>query len=170
MTSAAMLSLGASSTSANWDAIDWQPIEANVRRLQMRIAKATREGRWGKVKALQWLLTHSFSAKLLAVRRCHRVRSWAFERLEPCEGKLSCTVLRGGNGRKVIPLPDLSIWRAVALRLLGSRDILMKPGWNKSPGMPPWMSGASLRDTGISSMTAIQNTQMPSEGIWTERA
>ena len=116
MTSAAMLSLGASSTSANWDAIDWQPIEANVRRLPMRIAKATREGRWGKVKALQWLLTHSFSAKLLAVRRCHRVRSWAFERLEPCEGKLSCTVLRGGNGRKVIPLPDLSIWRAVALR------------------------------------------------------
>ena len=128
MTSAAMLSLGASSTSANWDAIDWQPIEANVRRLQMRIAKATREGRWGKVKALQWLLTHSFSAKLLAVRRCHRVRSWAFERLEPCEGKLSCTVLRGGNGRKVIPLPDSSVWRAVALRLLGSRDILMKPG------------------------------------------
>lgn len=72
MTSAAMLSLGASSTSANWDAIDWQPIEANVRRLQMRIAKATREGRWGKVKALQWLLTHSFSAKLLAVRRVVR--------------------------------------------------------------------------------------------------
>lgn len=44
MTSAAMLSLGASSTSANWDAIDWQPIEANVRRLQMRIAKATSDG------------------------------------------------------------------------------------------------------------------------------
>jgi RNA-directed DNA polymerase len=74
MTSAAMLSLGASSTSANWDAIDWQPIEANVRRLQMRIAKATREGRWGKVKALQWLLTHSSSAKLLAVRRVVRNR------------------------------------------------------------------------------------------------
>jgi RNA-directed DNA polymerase len=35
----------------------------------MRIAKATRELRWGKVKALQWLLTHTFSAKLLAVRR-----------------------------------------------------------------------------------------------------
>ena len=60
--------------------------------------------------------------------RCHRVRSWAFERPEPCEGKLSCTVLRGGNGRKVIPLPDLSVWRVVALRLLGSRNILMKPG------------------------------------------
>jgi RNA-directed DNA polymerase len=40
-----------------------------VRRLQIRIVKATKEGRWGKVKALQWLLTHSFSGKALAVRR-----------------------------------------------------------------------------------------------------
>jgi len=38
----------------------------------MRIAQATREGRWGKVKALQWLLTHAFSAKLWAVRRVVR--------------------------------------------------------------------------------------------------
>jgi len=43
MTSTVPLSLGASSTVANWDAIDWQPIEANVRRLQMRIAKAVRK-------------------------------------------------------------------------------------------------------------------------------
>lgn len=35
----------------------------------MRIAKAVREKRQGKVKALQWILTHSFSAKLLAVKR-----------------------------------------------------------------------------------------------------
>jgi RNA-directed DNA polymerase len=35
----------------------------------MRIVKATKEGRWGKVKALQRLLTHSFSGKALAVRR-----------------------------------------------------------------------------------------------------
>ena len=31
--------------------------------------KATKEGRWGKVQALQRLLTHSFSGKALAVRR-----------------------------------------------------------------------------------------------------
>ncbi|MCZ4721562.1 group II intron reverse transcriptase/maturase [Legionella pneumophila] len=53
----------------NWEAIDWQKAMAEVRRLQMRIAKAHREGRYGKVRALQWLLTHSFSAKTLAVRR-----------------------------------------------------------------------------------------------------
>ena len=35
----------------------------------MRIAKAVREKRHGKAKALQWLLTHSFSAKALAVQR-----------------------------------------------------------------------------------------------------
>ena len=52
-----------------WEAIDWQTITANVRRLQTRIVKAVKEGRWNKVKALQRLLTHSASGKLLAVRR-----------------------------------------------------------------------------------------------------
>ena len=69
MTMAAQPSVGASSASSKWDAIDWRRAEREVRRLQMRIAKATREGRHGKAKALQWLLTHSWSAKVLAVRR-----------------------------------------------------------------------------------------------------
>jgi RNA-directed DNA polymerase len=50
-------------------AIDWPAMEKQVHRLQVRIAKAVREKRYGKVKALQWLLTHSWAAKLLAVRR-----------------------------------------------------------------------------------------------------
>src|SRR5437867_839853 len=54
---------------AGWHDIDWQAVHRNVRRLQARIVKATKEGRWGKVKALQRLLTHSFSGKALAVRR-----------------------------------------------------------------------------------------------------
>jgi RNA-directed DNA polymerase len=69
MTTTVLPPFGASSTFSIWDAIDWRPIIQGVQRLQMRIAKATREGRWGKVKALQWLLTHSSYAKLLAVRR-----------------------------------------------------------------------------------------------------
>jgi RNA-directed DNA polymerase len=52
-----------------WTSIDWSQRHRNVRRLQARIVKATQKGRWGKVKALQWLLTHSQSAKQLAVRR-----------------------------------------------------------------------------------------------------
>ena len=53
----------------DWHAIDWSSVNQNVRRLQARIVKATKEKRWGKVKALQRLLTHSFSGKALAVRR-----------------------------------------------------------------------------------------------------
>ncbi|WP_058532848.1 group II intron reverse transcriptase/maturase [Legionella saoudiensis] len=60
---------GASSASDKWNSINWKNIEAEVYRLQMRIAKAVSEGRQGKVKALQWLLTHSFHAKMLAVKR-----------------------------------------------------------------------------------------------------
>lgn len=53
----------------DWESIDWPVVVRHVRRLQMRIAKATREGRYNKVRTLQHLLTHSFFAKLWAVRR-----------------------------------------------------------------------------------------------------
>ncbi|AKH63807.1 hypothetical protein VY86_11150 [Photorhabdus thracensis] len=52
-----------------WHPIPWESCHREVKRLQMRIVKATKEGRWNKVKALQRLLTHSFSGKALAVKR-----------------------------------------------------------------------------------------------------
>ncbi|MCB5461559.1 group II intron reverse transcriptase/maturase [Vibrio lentus] len=61
--------ISASSDGAQWQSIDWKSVEAHVLKLQMRIAKATREKKYSKVKSLQWLLTHSRSAKLLAVKR-----------------------------------------------------------------------------------------------------
>src|ERR1017187_953731 len=62
--------VGAVSNEAKeWYAIDWRTIQRNVRRLQVRIAQATKEGWWGRVRALQRLLTHSYSGKVLAVRR-----------------------------------------------------------------------------------------------------
>jgi RNA-directed DNA polymerase len=63
-------SVGASSNRvSDWHAIDWPKVRRQVRRLQLRIAKAIRAGKHGKAKALQWLLTHSRSARLLAVQR-----------------------------------------------------------------------------------------------------
>jgi RNA-directed DNA polymerase len=53
----------------DWHSIDWGKRHQNVRRLQARIVKATKEGRWGKVKSLQWLLTHSLSGKAIAVKQ-----------------------------------------------------------------------------------------------------
>lgn len=52
-----------------WHQIDWATAHASVRKLQARIVKATQEGRWGRVQALQWLLTHSFHGKAIAVKR-----------------------------------------------------------------------------------------------------
>jgi len=52
-----------------WDGVDWDRARREVRRLQMRIAKAVKEGRWRMVRALQYLLSRSFYAKLLAVKR-----------------------------------------------------------------------------------------------------
>lgn len=69
MTAAALSLTGASSSSERWDSLDWKTAKTEVYRLQIRIAKAISEGRQGKVKALQWILTHSFHAKLLAVKR-----------------------------------------------------------------------------------------------------
>jgi RNA-directed DNA polymerase len=53
----------------DWHSFDWATIHQTVKRLQMRIAKATREGKYGRVKALQWILTHSLSGRALAVKR-----------------------------------------------------------------------------------------------------
>lgn len=60
---------GASSAVNPWNNINFDAMEQQVTRLQMRIAKAVKEGKRGKAKALQWLLTHSFAAKCLAVLR-----------------------------------------------------------------------------------------------------
>ncbi|TAK37931.1 MAG: group II intron reverse transcriptase/maturase [Lysobacteraceae bacterium] len=53
----------------DWMSIDWHRVHRNVRGMQLRIAKATKEGNWRRVKALQRMLTRSRSAKMLAVRR-----------------------------------------------------------------------------------------------------
>src|SRR5207253_11161899 len=53
----------------DWHSINWKKVYRTVRRLQARIVKAVREGKWHKVKALVYLLTHSFSGRALAILR-----------------------------------------------------------------------------------------------------
>src|ERR687893_111798 len=59
----------ASHDATSWQTINWSKAQRIVRRLQARIVQTTQAGRWGKVKALQRLLTHSYSGKVVAVRR-----------------------------------------------------------------------------------------------------
>src|SRR4249919_4274102 len=49
--------------------MEWKKVWRTVRRLQARIVKAVAEGRWNKVKALVYRLTHSFSGRALAILR-----------------------------------------------------------------------------------------------------
>ncbi len=53
----------------DWNFINWRKVWRVVRRLQARIVKAVREGRWNKVKALVYLLTHSYSGRATAILR-----------------------------------------------------------------------------------------------------
>jgi RNA-directed DNA polymerase len=90
---------GATLDVSSWDAIDWRVAEMNVRRLQMRIVKAVQGGRWNKVRALQHLLTHSVSGKLLAARRVTE------------------------NDGKRTPGVDGKLWDTAAKKLQGARSL-----------------------------------------------
>jgi retron-type reverse transcriptase len=84
----------ASDAKMNRPTIDWRQVHCDVRRLQVRIVKATQEGRWGKVGTLQHLLS------------ANRVPRRALESLERVAGKLARRVLRGRGDGNIISLPD----------------------------------------------------------------
>jgi RNA-directed DNA polymerase len=51
-----------------WRSIDWKLVQETVNNLQLRIARAAKEGKWYRVYKLSRLLTNSYHAKLIAVR------------------------------------------------------------------------------------------------------
>src|SRR5262245_12747986 len=69
MSAAATLAGAAPGPALDWHSINWKKAYRPVRWLQARIVKAVREGRGHKVKALVYLLTHSFSGRALAILR-----------------------------------------------------------------------------------------------------
>ena len=119
----------ASSPEAQWVQIDWSQCELKVRRLQERIVKATQEGRYGKVKALQWLLTHSFYGRALAVKRV--------------------TLNQGKN----TPGVDGAIWSTPASRYKAI-DTLRRRGYQPQPLRRVYIpkSNGKLRPLGIPTM------------------
>ena len=53
----------------DWDAVNWQAHEDNVRRLRQRIFKAAREQDWAKVRSLQKMMLRSWSNTPVSVRQ-----------------------------------------------------------------------------------------------------
>src|ERR1700691_6727370 len=119
----------ASGLASQWERINWAQGEQRVRRLQARIVKATQEGRHGKVKALQWLLTHSFCGRALAVKRVTN------------------------NQGKNTPGVDGAIWSTPASRYKAI-DTLRRRGYQPQPLRRVYIpkSNGKLRSLGISTM------------------
>jgi RNA-directed DNA polymerase len=69
MSAAATPTGAAPDAQPSWHAIRWRRAWRSVRRLQARIVKATQAGRWNKVRALVYLLTHSFAGRAVAIGR-----------------------------------------------------------------------------------------------------
>lgn len=134
MTGLIILSTGAPVAGADdWNAINWQAVKANVRRLQIRIAKAYREKRYNKAKALQWILTHSRSAKLLAVKRVTSNRGAKTSGVDKVKWstpkqKLNAALSLKQRGYKALPLRRIKIpkkqagkYRPLSIPTMGCR-------------------------------------------------
>lgn len=108
-------SIGASSTkSQDWKSLPWDTFRQEVRRLQMRIAKAIKEKRYGKARALQWILTHSRAAKFLAIQRVttnkgHRTPGIDNKVWRTDQQKLAAIALLRRRGYKPQPLRRIYI-------------------------------------------------------------
>jgi RNA-directed DNA polymerase len=145
----AALTAGAASHGlVDWHTIDWHQVHQNVRRLQARIVKATQAGRWGKVKALQHLLTHSFSSKALAVKR-----------VTENQGKRTPGVDR--------ELWDTPVKKAAAIHTLRQRDYrpqplrrvyLVKPNGKKRPLGIPTMKDRAMQALYLLALEPIAET------------
>jgi len=57
-----------SDTDSRWQNINFNVVQTRVKKLQMRIAKAYKDGNYSKVETLQHRLIHSYSARVLAVK------------------------------------------------------------------------------------------------------
>ena len=76
-----------------WDLVDWREAGESVTNLRQRIFKAARANDLRKVRSLQKLMLMIFRIRVVS------------DLLEPCEAKVSSTVLRGGGGGDAPALP-----------------------------------------------------------------
>ncbi|MCX7102220.1 MAG: group II intron reverse transcriptase/maturase [Methylobacter sp.] len=177
---------GASSDMKHWHDINWVECHKNVKRLQARIVKATAEGRWGKVKNLQCILTHSFSAKAIAVKRVtenkgKRTAGVDGETWNTPESKAEAidSLKRRGykssplrrveipkkNGKKrKLGIPTMKDRAMQALHLLALEPVAETTGDPNSYGFRPERSTADAREQGFIALAKSASPQWILEG------
>ena len=185
--SAFVISVCASSGSEfDWHRINWAKCHQRVRRLQARIVKATQKGRQGKVKALQWLLTHSFSGKALAVKRVtenqgKRTPGVDGETWSTPETKSHAILSLRRHGYRPLPLrrvylpkstgkqrplgiPTLKDRAMQALHLLALEPVAETTADKNSYGFRPERSTADAREQGFIALARKQSSPWILEG------
>ncbi len=73
--------------------------------------------------------------------------NWPSKRLEPCAGKLACTVLRGGSSRKAASLPDLAQLRAAYMPDAARAAFRQPPNSSRRKGHPPVLTSSNPLST-----------------------
>jgi len=101
---AAQKAAGASLRPAvDWHSINWKQANRNVRRLQSRIVQAQQQGKKRRVRALQFILTRSYSGRCLAVRR---VTENTGKRTPGVDGQLLDTPAKKAQAVKDLAIED----------------------------------------------------------------
>ena len=100
-----------------WKDIDFTKCERKVRKLQVRIAKAQKEKRYNKVKALRYLLATSYEAKALAIRKVtsnkgKRTAGVDHMKWDTDAKKIEAICLLKRRGYKAFPLRKVNIAKA----------------------------------------------------------
>jgi RNA-directed DNA polymerase len=111
----------------DWKTLPWKDIERNVFRTQQRIYRAERRGDYKQVHNLQRLLSHSWSARCLAVRRVSQDNRG--KRTSGVDGIANLTPAQ--RMALVGKLRDLSNWQVDAIR----RTYIGKSGTNELRGL-----------------------------------
>lgn len=186
MTTMSQSSVGAPSTRViTWETINWFEVKTNVRRLQMRIAKAVREKKFGKVKSLQWLLTHSHHAKLLAIKRVSQAsgsktagidgETWKTtkQRMEATRSlkrkgyqplPLKRIYIPKSNGRRPLGIPTMRDRGMQALHLLSLEPIVETQVDKNAYGFRPMRSTADAIEQCFSALAMKTSSKYVLEG------
>lgn len=117
-----------------WHRINWTRCHNTVRSLQRRIVKAIREGNHRKVKRLSYVLTHSFAATVLAIRRVTENRG---KKTAGIDGQRWNT-----PKKKVEAIQSVSNWRGYRPYPLKRIYIPKKNGKKRPLGIPAMVDRA----------------------------
>ena len=136
-------------SSSQWSSINWNIIEKKVTILQARIVKAYKAKQYRKVRSLQWTLTHSYAARLLAIKR---VTSNRGNRTSGIDGVLWAT---DNSKMKAVKSLQRKGYKPLPLR----RIYIPKANGKQRPLSIPTMKDRAMQALYLFSLDPIAETQ-----------